>query len=513
MTSEPASEGQSRYAGAHAAGTPGGGMEQPAPAPPSNVPASNSFFSWLRSLGIVRAPDRWIGGVAGGLAARTGLDVVLVRGLLVILAVFGGIGVLLYGLAWALLPEPDGRIHTEQAGRGVWTGGMTGAALLSLMGLWRPNLPFFGDSGAGPFLWTIAWVGGVVFIIYWAVNRSRTQGSRPPAYPPNGYPAAGNQAPGGYPAAGYQARGGYPAAGYQQPGFPSPESPLGSTRTGSPSTDPLHTGPMGTGTTDTVPADTGTINTGTLPTRPIPPRPMPMGSFPADARPYQPLPPRTPRRPIPRPSGSETALHLGVALTVVGVILALSDTGVLDLGNSAVAIAVAAGAVTLGLGIIILGILGRTSGFMGLAGFLAALAAVVLPLELPQGRWIAGASGSTTTADIATAERGYTAVAAESTIDLTGLGALRDDVVIPVHSLAGDVDITVPGDVPVEVWARLFLGSVQLLDGADNFISEGVWQPGTLELDNQPTGPAIIIEVSGAVSDVTVTTQETGTAP
>ncbi|MBG6182349.1 phage shock protein PspC (stress-responsive transcriptional regulator) [Arthrobacter sp. CAN_A214] len=466
MTSEPAPEGQPRYAGAHASGRTGG-QAQSGPVASSSLPASNSFFAWLRGLGIVRAPDRWIGGVAGGLAQRTGLDVVLVRGLLVILAVFGGIGVLLYGLAWALLPEPDGRIHTEQAGRGVWTGGMTGAVVLSVMGLWRPNLPFFGDSGAGPFLWTIAWVGGVGFIIYWAVGQSRNREN-----PAAGFPAAG-----------------YPAAGFQQGAYTA--TPPGSTQAG-----PMDTAPM--------------------PTPPLHTHPMPMGPLPTGTRPYLPPPPRvpgTPRRPIPRPSGSETALHLGGALTVVSIILALDYTGVLDLGDSAVPVALAAGAMTLGIGIVILGILGRTSGFMGLAGFLTALAAVVLPLELPQGRWIVGASGSTAATDMTTAERGYTAVAAESTIDLTGLGELRNDVVIPIHSVAADVDIVVPSGIPVEVRSRLFLGATQLTDGADSSTSEGVWQPETLELDGQSSEPTIVLEVSGAVSDVTVTAQETGTTP
>ncbi|WP_051476671.1 PspC domain-containing protein [Arthrobacter sp. Br18] len=492
MTSEPAPDERPPYAGAHAAGGPDGGQDQPPTAASTSLSTSNSFFSWLRSLGIVRAPDRWIGGVAGGLAERTGLDVVLVRGLLVILAVFGGIGVLLYGLAWALLPEPDGRIHAEQAGRGIWTGGMTGAAILSVMGLWRPNLPFFGDSGAAPFLWTIAWVGGVVFIIYWAVNRSRNREALA-----GGYSAS-------YPAASYPA--GYPGGGFRQAGFQqaggaySATIPAGSPQAGLPQAGSPQAGAM----------HSGGVPTGTMPTRTAPTRTMPMGPLPTDTRPYQATPPRTP---VPRPSGSQTALSFGAALTVVGIILALDYTNVLDLGDTVGAVALAAGAMTLGLGVVILGILGRTSGLMGLVGFLTALAAVVLPLELPQGRWIVAASGSTAATEITTAERGYTAVAAESTIDLTELGTLRNDVVVPIHSVAADVDIAVPAGVPVEVRSRLILGAVQLTDGTDSFASEGVWQPETLELGEQSSGPTIIIEVSGAVSDVSVTAQETGNTP
>ena len=72
-------------------------MSTPAgtPAPPRPV------LGFRRSVG-----DRWIAGVCGGIAARTGLDVNLVRVLAVLLAVFGHlIGLIAYLAAWALVPE------------------------------------------------------------------------------------------------------------------------------------------------------------------------------------------------------------------------------------------------------------------------------------------------------------------------------------------------------------------------------------------------------------------------
>lgn len=60
-----------------------------------------STFGFRRSVG-----DRWIAGVCGGIAARTGLDVTLVRVLAVLLAVFGHlVGLIAYLAAWALVPE------------------------------------------------------------------------------------------------------------------------------------------------------------------------------------------------------------------------------------------------------------------------------------------------------------------------------------------------------------------------------------------------------------------------
>jgi phage shock protein PspC (stress-responsive transcriptional regulator) len=52
--------------------------------------------------------DRLIAGVASGIAAYFDVDVVVVRVVLVVLALVGGIGVPLYLAAWLLVPE-EGR--------------------------------------------------------------------------------------------------------------------------------------------------------------------------------------------------------------------------------------------------------------------------------------------------------------------------------------------------------------------------------------------------------------------
>ena len=76
---------------------------QPTPAP--------AIFGFRRSVG-----DRWIAGVCGGIAARTGLDVTLVRVLAVLLAVFGHlVGLIAYLAAWALVPEEGSDVRTPAA--------------------------------------------------------------------------------------------------------------------------------------------------------------------------------------------------------------------------------------------------------------------------------------------------------------------------------------------------------------------------------------------------------------
>ena len=101
---------------------PGGAPPEPPRLYPPGDPSgplpgrqTQNFFDWIRSQSIYRGRDRWIGGVASGIAHRLGVDPLIIRGVLIVLTVFAGVGVLAYGLAWALLPEPDGRIHVQEA--------------------------------------------------------------------------------------------------------------------------------------------------------------------------------------------------------------------------------------------------------------------------------------------------------------------------------------------------------------------------------------------------------------
>ena len=49
--------------------------------------------------------DRKIAGVAGGLGRYFDIDPLIFRVVLVVLAVFGGSGLLLYAIGWLLIPE------------------------------------------------------------------------------------------------------------------------------------------------------------------------------------------------------------------------------------------------------------------------------------------------------------------------------------------------------------------------------------------------------------------------
>src|SRR5918912_4549511 len=118
----------------------------PAPATPPGGPGVAAFFDRIRRYGAVRPDEgRWFACVAAGLARRWGVDPLLVRGGFVILTLFGGIGLFLYGLGWLFLPHPDGRIHAQEVLRGTVTAGFVGGLLCVLADL--------GGSGWGRGGW------------------------------------------------------------------------------------------------------------------------------------------------------------------------------------------------------------------------------------------------------------------------------------------------------------------------------------------------------------------------
>ena len=96
--------------------------------------AGPGFFSWLRGLGVPRRQG-WLGGVCAGLAARIGIDPIIVRGIVVVVAILGAPFVLLYAAAWLLLPDLEGRIHLERLIGGVVDPAVVGIAVMGVVGL------------------------------------------------------------------------------------------------------------------------------------------------------------------------------------------------------------------------------------------------------------------------------------------------------------------------------------------------------------------------------------------
>ena len=177
--------------------------------------STHRFFDSLRGSGLMRTNERWIAGVAGGVAYRFGLDPTLVRCVWVVLSLFTGVGLVLYVLGWALLPEEsDGRIHLEEAVSGRFNAGLAGAIGMLIVGMATIGSGFIpswyvhdaGAAGIAAALWTLFWLGlivlGAVFLIRSAQNRrANRQAARGPQGPQpwqTGAPGAA-QAPGAHP--------------------------------------------------------------------------------------------------------------------------------------------------------------------------------------------------------------------------------------------------------------------------------------------------------------------------
>lgn len=75
----------------------------------------NSLFDSIRKIGFRRGPDRILGGIAGGLAEVTGINVWIMR--LIVLASFllPVLGIGAYLVAWILTPWQDDSIPLQQA--------------------------------------------------------------------------------------------------------------------------------------------------------------------------------------------------------------------------------------------------------------------------------------------------------------------------------------------------------------------------------------------------------------
>ncbi|UKA48763.1 PspC domain-containing protein [Arthrobacter sp. FW305-123] len=492
-----AQTGASTGAGGATSGTPSGtpgqsgaasgtGTEGRTYPPAGNAPAASqqNFFDWIRSQGIRRGPDRWIGGVASGVAHRFGIDPLIVRGIFIVLALFAGVGVLLYGVAWALLPEPDGRIHVQEAAAGRWSGGMTGALITTIIGLPSLGRGFWGwgwDGLPGLF-WTLFWMGGVFYLIYFLVQRNKASKGTPPVGPQNYSATPYSTSPGstayGTPTtyASGTATGtntGVPVYGTSQPG---------STSYGSPSAGTTH-GQAG--------------SYGPPPSGPSGPRP-----------PYGPTPPQNwnPKPAAPKSKGPGAAIvsvSAGAALLAGGTLKALDAGNVIELGNSGNAVVWATGAAVLGLGILIAGLRGRTSGFLGFLAVVALIIGGIFNVIPRDGDRFTFHDVNWAPTSLEQARLGINVTGAQGQLDLSDLSLtppLTSEVTIPVDATASNVTVIIPDDVPVEVRADMTFGNLNER-GSDR---GGRLQDERTLYNTEKPGANLVVEIDGTFSNVTI---------
>jgi phage shock protein PspC (stress-responsive transcriptional regulator) len=147
----------------------------------------------MRSLGVTRT-DGWVGGVCAGIAYRIGIDPLIVRGIAVVAALLGAPVVLLYAIAWALLPDRDGQIHLQRLFEGEFEAPIVAIGVLVVLsllpwtnGIWWFGGPFGHDPGwfdvVSRIFWTLIVLGAAAALIVIALRnadkRSGGAGSAP----------------------------------------------------------------------------------------------------------------------------------------------------------------------------------------------------------------------------------------------------------------------------------------------------------------------------------------------
>lgn len=129
---------------------------QPQPGPQKNK-TSRRFFTWVRSSGLVRGDDRWIGGVCSGIALRLGWSPTLVRALVIVCALFFGFGAALYAFGWFLMPDVrDGHILAEDLIAGQWDWNCLGCFLFLAVAIVIPGAGWGCIALAALALWLLA---------------------------------------------------------------------------------------------------------------------------------------------------------------------------------------------------------------------------------------------------------------------------------------------------------------------------------------------------------------------
>ncbi|PZF30577.1 hypothetical protein DEJ35_09065 [Curtobacterium sp. MCPF17_051] len=381
--------------------------------------STTRFFDWVRGLGIARTDDRWLAGVCGAVARRTGLDPLVVRGVTIVVALLGGPVLLAYAVGWALLPDTAGRIHVERMIRGVLDPALIAIGALAALtfvpaarGLWWQGVP---DAWGMPgwleatlaTAWSIVLVGGIVWLIV-VLSRRGVDGDRTTS------------------------TGTDPTAAPRGDFWTSPDQPRPARAAWT---------AEATGATDARRASWQWD----VPASPEDRRRRHEERLRAERE-------RTAEwravRSERRPGTAYVAVSLGLAL-VAGAGVAVWAQQV---GWSVPVLGIAAALAVLAVATIVAGIRGRDDGVLGLFSTVAAVALVVTGV-LPAGTQVSLIGGTTWQVERAASgtERDFAMLAGGPTLDLRGLepSAVGGDVHLWLG--AGGAEVLLPTDLPVRV--------------------------------------------------------------
>lgn len=457
--------------------TPHAGPPQGPPAPQDGA---TRFFDWWRSNGLRRSDDSWLGGVAGGVATRLGIDPLIVRGAAIVVAVLGGPILFVYAAAWALIPDQQGRIHLERAIRGIFDPAMVAIGVLAVLtvvpfmrGLWWDGVPLAWNlPGWLESTMTAGWVIALITATVWLIIMFARRGPAPtepprdtPRHDPWTSEAATPPAP-VRPATGTDASSGTDTS----TGTVSLEKPA----PGRPDPGSLASAPTVTQPFPTPPAAGSSAPAQSAPAQAA------WGGAPTDQRGWtsrefrdemnrQRAEQRVERETAARerrslkPGAAYVAITLGLAL-LAGAGAAVITAGTAASSSTILVVGVASALGALAIATIVAGIMGRESGWLGLFTWTAVVALLVAGV-FPAGSTFFPVGRTTwTVSDAAPGQQqGYLMIAGQPTLDLRGLD--EDDAVrggtIDVWLVAGELDVLLPADAPVVVEVSAIVGGIE----------------------------------------------------
>lgn len=377
------------------------------------------FFSQLSKSPFIRKESRWFGGVATGIADYFKIDVILARGIVVVLSFLGGLGLILYGLAWALLPDEQGRIHFERALKKDWTSGMTGATLVVFLGIFPAQ--WILDS-VTPVVWPLAIAAAILFIIF---SRKNTKFAKPRPYEPR--TAKSSTSSPGHTTA-------------MEKTWHQDAQSFSSNAAAGPSYDATAKETTqqeeAMAANDSEPKQAGysydySYSTDSAKTHP----------YTYDGSKQKPARKAPLAEPIP---GWLSTTVIGVVILVIAAVLCADYLNLVQLPGAGWGVAWAAGLLVTGLAIVLAAIAGRTTG--GLHGVAVPLLVLTLVFS--------GSNFGTSERNVVRSETSsneYSAVFSKSDVDLTYLNSITTPTTVKVDSVFSRLDLKLPADVPVRI--------------------------------------------------------------
>lgn len=412
-------------------------------APPNGPQGIDKFFAWLRGTGIVRNDERWFAGVASGIAAKAGIDPIIVRGVFIVLAVLGGPGILLYLAGWVLLPDATGRIHLEEVVRGRSSTGVIVTTVLIgalvflpvlfgllpglFVGSWGWNawgvLPDWLQVVFGILWWALIFPALIVWLIVW-LSRGGTRG---PGFGP-------------HVGAGQGAHQGEGSAHHQH--HHRPEGPQ-------PFADQTGDAPSASGEPAASWEQRLTEKTDEW-------------SRKAEQKSQEWEQRSRDHHAAHRLGAGFVAISLALAMLAGGAAAAL----VLGVGANSdlmLTIGLAAAVAVLALSMIVAGIRGRESGWIGFLAFCGVVALAFAPFSavMPEQTEIVPFGDITVRPGEAGVDRGVVTIGGNTTVDLSALSADAAPRTIEVWLMGGNATVRLPESAPTRVRVNLLAGNVR----------------------------------------------------